>query len=68
MPKVNLDIRIGAKELLAIACAIPIVYERVRKVKLKYDLKEQSKGVKGTPVMFDDIIIDAQGRTWRRED
>ena len=67
MPKTNLDIRIGLREILAIALAIPVVYEKLRKVKLKYDLKEQVKGVKGVPVAFDDIIIDAQGRTWRRE-
>lgn len=65
MPK--LDIRIGAKEIAAIAVAIPIVYEKIRKIKLKYDLKEQVKGIKGVPVAFDDIIIDAQGRTWRLE-
>ena len=68
MPKLNLDIRVGFKEIVAIACAIPVVYERMRKVKLKYDLKEQSKVGKGAPVMFGDVIIDAQGRTWRRED
>ncbi len=63
----NLKIRIGAKEIAAIAVAIPFIYERIRKIKLKYDLKEQVKGVKGTPVVFDDIIIDAQGRTWKLE-
>lgn len=67
MPRLNLDIRIGFKEIMAIACAIPVVYERMRKVKLKYDVKEHAKGVDGSPVMFGDLIIDAEGRTWRRE-
>ena len=39
----------------------------MRKVKLKYDVKEHAKGVDGSPVMFGDLIIDAEGRTWRRE-
>lgn len=67
MPKINLDIHIGFKEIATIALAIPVIYDKLRKVKLKYDLKEQTKGIKGTPVVFDDIIIDAQGRTWKLE-
>lgn len=66
MPKVNLDIHIGLKEITAIACAIPIVYEKMRKVKLKYDTKELKKNaIPGVPIAFDDTIIDAQGRTWK---
>ena len=34
---------------------------------LKYDVKEHAKGVDGSPVIFGDLIIDAEGRTWRRE-
>lgn len=36
----KLDIRIGFKEIVAMAVSIPLIYERIRKVKLKYDIKE----------------------------
>lgn len=42
MPKINLDIKIGMKEIVAVAVSIPLVYEKLRKLKLKYDKKEQS--------------------------
>ena len=34
------DIKIGFKEIVAVAVSIPLIYERIRKVKLKYDIKE----------------------------
>lgn len=36
----KVDIRIGFKEIVAMAVSIPLIYERMRKVKLKYDVKE----------------------------
>lgn len=41
MPKINLDIKIGMKEIVAVAVSIPLVYEKLRKIKLKYDKKEE---------------------------
>lgn len=35
MPKINLDIKIGMKEIVAVAVSIPLVYEKLRKLKLK---------------------------------
>lgn len=43
---VKLDIRIGFKEIVAMAVSIPLIYERIRKVKLKYDVKEMKWGIK----------------------
>lgn len=43
---VKLDIHIGAKEIVAMAVSIPLIYERIRKVKLKYDIKEIRWGIK----------------------
>jgi hypothetical protein len=43
---VKLDIRIGFKEIVAMAVSIPLIYERVRKVKLKYDIKELKWGIR----------------------
>lgn len=54
MPKINLDIRIGMKEIVAVAVSIPLVYERLRKLKLKYD-KKQTKTA-------DRVIYDESGR------
>jgi hypothetical protein len=43
---VKLDIHIGAKEIVAMAVSIPLIYERIRKVKLKYDVKELKWGIR----------------------
>lgn len=43
---VKLDIHIRAKEIVAMAVSIPLIYERIRKVKLKYDIKEIRWGIK----------------------
>ena len=43
---VKLDIRIGFKEIVAMAVSIPLIYERIRKVKLKYDIKEMKWGIR----------------------
>lgn len=44
MPKINLDIKIGMKEIVAVAVSIPLVYEKLRRLKLKYDKKEAASG------------------------
>lgn len=41
MRTVNIDLKLGMKEIVAIAAAIPMVYEKLRKLKLKYDEKSQ---------------------------
>lgn len=40
------DIRIGFKEIVAVAVSIPLIYERIRKVKLKYDIREVKWGIR----------------------
>lgn len=40
------DIHIGFKEIVAMAVSIPLIYERIRKVKLKYDIKEVKWGIR----------------------
>lgn len=42
----KVDIRIGFKEIVAVAVSIPLIYERIRKVKLKYDVKEVKWGIR----------------------
>lgn len=61
-----MKIEIGLKEITALSVAIPLVYDRVRKLKQKYD-KESAKRKKAEPVVFEDIFVDAEGNTWRRE-
>lgn len=43
---VKFDIHIGFKEIVAMAVSIPLIYERMRKVKLKYDIKEMKCGIR----------------------
>lgn len=40
------DIHIGFKEIVAVAVSIPLIYDRIRKVKLKYDIKEVKWGIR----------------------
>lgn len=42
----KVDIHIGFKEIVAMAVSIPLIYERIRKVKLKYDIKEVKWGIR----------------------
>lgn len=42
----KLDIHIGFKEIVAMAVSVPLIYERIRKVKLKYDIKEVKWGIR----------------------
>ena len=42
----KVDMRIGFKEIVAMAVSIPLIYERIRKVKLKYDIKEVKWGIR----------------------
>lgn len=42
----KVDIRIGFKEIVAVAVSIPLIYERIRKIKLKYDIKEVKWGIR----------------------
>lgn len=43
---IKFDIKIGFKEIVAVAVSIPLIYERIRKVKLKYDIKEVKWGIR----------------------
>ena len=42
MRTINVDLKLGMKEIVAIAAAIPMVYEKLRKLKLKYDEKTRN--------------------------
>ena len=68
MPKINLDIRIGMKEIVAVAVSIPLVYEKLRKIKLKYDKKEQSvdRVIHDESGMLKpgDVLWDSEGIPW----
>ncbi len=69
MPKINLDIKIGMKEIVAVAVSIPLVYEKLRKIKLKYDKKEQSvdRVIHDESGMLKagDILWDSEGIPWK---
>lgn len=43
---IKFDIKISFKEIVAMAVSIPLIYERIRKVKLKYDIKEVKWGIR----------------------
>lgn len=43
---IKFDIKIGFKEIVAVAVSVPLIYERIRKVKLKYDIKEVKWGIR----------------------
>lgn len=60
-PMFNIDIRIGAKEIVAVAVAIPIVYERIRKIKLRYDKKERNIRDSSGTLRPGDVLFDAEG-------
>ena len=66
MPK--LDIRIGVKEIVAVAVSIPLVYERLRRIKLKYDKKEEKvvREIRDDTGMLvpGDILFDVDGNQW----
>ena len=75
------NVTFGAKEIMALLIGIPLVYERVRRVKLKYDKKEADSKVKrscagdgavdrvdSSGYIFGDVIIDSDGVKWRREE
>lgn len=63
-PTFNIDIRIGFREICAIMVAIPVVYEKIRKVKLKYDKKEQViKDSSGT-LRPGEILYSTDGGQW----
>lgn len=61
------DIKIGIKEILAIAVSIPLVYKKVRQLKLKYDEKEK-KILNGKEYVFNGVLVDQYGQRWIRED
>lgn len=42
----NVDIRFGLKEIVALAVSIPYIYKKVRELKLKYDTKEVKWGLR----------------------
>lgn len=68
---VNIDIKFGFKEIIGLAISIPLAYEKVRKLKLKYDLKEQKETVKldgrEQAYIFNDVILCQDGSVWRKE-
>lgn len=69
MPKINLDIKIGMKEIVAVAVSIPLVYEKLRKLKMKYDKKEQSVERvlhdKSGMLKPGDVLWDSEGIPWK---
>jgi hypothetical protein len=69
MPKINLDIKIGMKEIVTVAVSIPLVYEKLRKLKLKYDKKEQSvdRVIHDESGMLKpgDMLWDSEGIPWK---
>ena len=69
MPKINLDIKIGIKEIVAVAVSIPFVYEKLRRIKLKYDKKEQSvdRVIHDERGMLTpgDVLWDSEGIPWK---
>lgn len=68
---VNIDIKFGFKEIIGLAISIPLAYEKVRKLKLKYDLKEQKETVKldgrEQAYIFNDVVLCQDGSVWRKE-
>lgn len=66
---INFDIKLGFKEIAAIVIGVPLCYEKLRKLKIKYDAREQKTRENNCSggVVFSDIFIDAEGRKWRRE-
>lgn len=64
MKNVDIVIKIGAKEIIALCIGIPLVYEKLRKIKLKYDNKSNTNA---DPIIFGEVLIDNDGRVWRRE-
>lgn len=67
MKNVDIMVKIGAKEIVALCVGIPLMYKKLRDIKLKYDLKEKRTDKDGKPIIFSDIIIDQDGNTWRKE-
>lgn len=60
-PVLKIDIRIGFKEICAILIGVPLAYERIRKLKRKYDKKENTiKDASGT-LRPGDILFDTEG-------
>ena len=66
-PMINFDIRFGFKEIVAAAVSIPLVYKKIRQLKLKYDEKEK-KILNGKEFVFNGVLIDQYGQRWIRED
>lgn len=67
MKNVDIVVKIGAKEIVALCVGIPLMYKKLRDIKLKYDLKEKRNDKDEKPIIFSDIIIDQDGNTWRKE-
>ena len=64
---INVDIRFGFKEIVAAAVSIPLVYKKIRQLKLKYDEK-QKKILNGKEYVFNGVLVDQYGQRWIRED
>ena len=60
-PVLNVDIRIGFKEIVAIAVSIPLVYEKIRRLKLRYDKKERNIRDSSGTLRPGDVLFDAEG-------
>ena len=65
MPKINLDIKIGMKEIVTVAVSIPLIYEKLRKIKLKYDKKEE-RVVRDSSGYLQpgSVLFDSDGNQW----
>lgn len=64
---INFDVKIGFKEIVAAAVSIPLVYKKIRQLKLKYDEK-QKKILNGKEFVFNGVLVDQYGQRWIRED
>lgn len=64
---INVDVKIGFKEIVAVAVSIPLAYKKIRQLKLKFDEKEK-KILNGKEFVFNGILIDQYGQRWIREE
>jgi hypothetical protein len=67
MKNVDIVVKIGAKEIVALCVGVPLMYKKLRDIKLKYDVKEKAGKSDADTIIFSDVIIDQNGTKWRKE-